>query len=119
MAHHIDLGKYGEQLGVQFLSEKQFSIIHTNWKYSRYEIDLIASKNNVLHFIEIKTRKSMRFGLPEESADQKKMEKVMRAAEQYLYKNPQWVRVQYDVLSISISADGIKEFFFIEDVYYW
>ena len=117
MASHNKLGQIGEALGKTFLEEKAFEILHLNWKYSYYEIDIIATKNNILHFIEIKTRRSERFGLPEESVDQKKIEKLMNAAEEFLYRFPEWKRIQYDVLSISLGENDVPEFFFIEDVY--
>lgn len=119
MADHNELGKYGEQLGAEYLTANEFTILQLNWKYSYYEIDIIASKNRVLHFIEIKTRKSTRFGFPEESAGRKKMEKINKAANNYMAKHPNWNRVQYDVLSISFSENGHPEFLLIEDVYFW
>ncbi|MEJ7739531.1 MAG: YraN family protein [Chitinophagaceae bacterium] len=117
MALHNELGKYGEELGKLFFTERQFNILYVNWKYSYYEIDIIASKDQVLHFVEVKTRKSDRFGLPEESVDGKKLKKLMNAAEAFLYKYPEWKRVQYDILSISFKAGNKPEFFFIEDVF--
>ena len=117
MALHNELGKYGEELGKNYLAEKEFEILHVNWRYSFYEIDIIARKNNVLHFIEVKTRRSHRFGLPEESVDTKKIKKLMNAAEEYMRQFPGWKRVQYDVLSISIGRDNTPEYFFIQDVY--
>lgn len=117
MAHHNELGKYGEQLAGIYLTEKNFIILHVNWKYSRYEIDVIASKNHVLHFIEVKTRSNNRFGFPEDSVDKKKMKRLMMAAEQYTHLHPDWKYVQYDVLSISMRKNDPPEFFFIEDVY--
>ncbi len=100
-----------------YISSNGFTILHRNWRYSRYEIDLIASKENILHFIEVKTRRSVNFGLPEENVDLKKLQHVMTAAEEFLYQNPAWKLVQYDVLSIILDKDDNAEFFFIEDVY--
>lgn len=117
MASHNILGKFGEGLAQRYLTERAFTLIHTNWKHSYYEIDIIATKENVLHFIEVKTRRSHQYGLPEESVDTKKMKKLMVAAEAYLYAHPGWKRVQYDVLAISIEKQNQPEFFFIEDVY--
>ena len=117
MASHNNLGKYGEELARLYLQERTFIVLHCNWKHSYYEIDIIASKENVLHFIEVKTRRSSHFGMPEESVDTKKLEKLMNAAEEYLYLHPEWKQVQYDVLSISIGGDNKAAFFFIEDVY--
>ena len=117
MASHNELGRIGEAMAKTFLEEQAFEILHRNWKHSFYEIDLIASKNGILHFIEVKTRRSQRFGLPEESVDQKKLEKMMNAADEFLYQFPGWERIQYDVLSISVGNNDIPDFFFIEDVY--
>lgn len=117
MASHNELGRNGETLGKTFLEKQGYEILHLNWKHSFYEIDIIAVKENVLHFIEVKTRRSHRFGLPEESVDQKKLEKMMQASEEFTYQFPQWKKVQYDVLSISILNNNNPDFFFIEDVF--
>lgn len=117
MPWHIQLGKWGEQLARTYITEKGFCILSVNWKYSRCEIDIIASREGVLHFIEVKTRSNTRFGFPEESVDKQKMKRLMRAAEQYLYLHPHWKRVQYDVLAISLGKDRSPEFFVIEDIY--
>jgi putative endonuclease len=117
MAAHNELGKFGEELGKDFLTEKNFTILFRNWKYARYEVDIIASKKNVLHFVEIKTRRGNRFGYPEESVDRKKLQCLMNAAEEFQLRFPQWKLVQYDILSISINRFNQPEFFFIEDVY--
>ena len=117
MASHNELGRHGEELGKQFLEQQNFEILHLNWKHSYYEIDVIASKNNVLHFIEIKTRRNERFGMPEESVDKKKLRKLMNAGEEFLFRFPDWKRVQYDVLSILLLAGTAPQYFFIEDVY--
>ena len=117
MSWHIELGKWGEQQARTYITEKSFFILSVNWKYSRYEIDIIASREGVLHFIEVKTRSNTRFGFPEESVDKQKMKRLMRAADHYLYLHPHWKWVQYDVLSILLSKDNSPGFFMLEDVY--
>ncbi len=117
MASHNDLGKFGEELGRKYLIETKFELLHLNWKHSYYEIDIIASKEGTLHFIEIKTRRSERFGQPEEAVDRKKFQRLMIAAEEFLYQFPSWKRVQYDILSIYIGKNNQPDFFFMEDVY--
>jgi putative endonuclease len=116
MASHNELGRYGEKLAVSYLTNAAFKILFQNWRHSYYEIDIISSRENVLHFIEIKTRRSLHFGFPEEAVDEKKLEKLMIAAEEFLYQHPQWERVQYDILSIYIGKNAAPEFLFIEDV---
>jgi putative endonuclease len=117
MALNQETGRRGEQLAEAHLVSQGFCILHRNWRFSRYEIDLIATKESILHFIEVKTRRGSNFGLPEENVDVKKLEHMMTAAEEFLYQNPQWNLVQYDVLSITLGKDDEAEFFFIEDVY--
>ena len=117
MAKHHLLGSEGEAMAVKWLQDKGFMLLHQNWRHSYYEVDIIASLENVLHFIEVKTRRSKKFGEPEESVNSKKISNLMKAGEQYQYQYPQWKRVQYDVLSITIQPDDAKEYFFIEDVY--
>jgi putative endonuclease len=117
MAAHNDFGKKGESLAAAWLLERGYALLHQNWKHSRFEIDIIAKKENILHFIEVKARRSNRFGFPEESVDKKKMQNLMNAAEAFQFRFPEWKRIQYDVLSVNVNPDGSIEFFFIEDVY--
>ena len=117
MAKHNRTGNEGEVLGAEHLMGLGYSILYKNWRHSHWEVDIIASKNNTLHFIEIKTRKSKRFGQPEDKVGKKKMENLINAAEQYLYLYPQWNRIQFNILSISIITNKPIEYFLIEDVY--
>ena len=116
-APHIETGKAGEALGVIYLQANGFLIQAINWRHSRWEVDAIATKNNTLHFIEIKTRRSKKFGLPEERVGKKKIQNLINAAEEYLHINPQWQRIQFDILSILIIKNKEIEYLFIEDVY--
>lgn len=117
MAGHNETGKTGELLAAAWLKENQYNILYVNWRYSHYEIDIIASRNDILHFIEVKTRSSIAFGYPEESVSKKKFGSLMNAAEEFLAKYPEWTRIQYDVLSITKLKDQPVEYFLIEDVY--
>ena len=110
-------GRNGEDLAVAYLQQHDFTILERNWRYARVEIDIIASKNNVLHFIEVKTRTSTRFGLPEESVSVKKMEQLKKGAEEYQYRNSQWKDIQFDVLAINISKSD-TQYWLNEDVYF-
>lgn len=117
MANHHLTGKNGEELARLYLERNDFIILHTNWRYSYYEIDIVAHKAGVLHFIEVKTRRSLHYGFPEESVSDQKMERLMTGAEAFLNQHPEWNRIQYDVLAINIWKNNNPEFFFIEDVY--
>lgn len=117
MANHNITGKNGEVLALAYLTRNRFVILHTNWRHSHYEIDIIAHRDDILHFIEIKTRRSLKFGYPEESVTKKKLENLMNGAEAFLCQYPQWKRIQYDILSVNLWKNRNPEYFFIEDVY--
>jgi putative endonuclease len=116
MAHHNETGKLGEDLAAEWIIAQGYELLHRNWKYSYYELDLIAAKEAVLHFIEVKTRTSAIYGHPEEDVTSKKLERLMNAGEEYQAQYPQWKRVQYDILSIRLHKYKAPEYFFIEDV---
>ncbi|MBO9632493.1 MAG: YraN family protein [Chitinophagaceae bacterium] len=118
MAQHNETGKIGEDRAAGWFERMGYKILHRNWTYRKYEIDIIASKDNMLHFIEIKTRTSHHFGYPEEAVSRKKMENMMKCAEHYQQLDPQWNRIQYDILSITLHRDGNADYFLIEDIYY-
>ena len=80
------IGKFGQQLAGQFLKERNYQILAENFYTQEGEIDLVAQKQGQLIFIEVKTRLSDKFGLPEEAIDQRKKEKLYQTALKYLEK---------------------------------
>lgn len=117
MAKHNETGAYGEELAVKYFRERGYEIRHCNWRHKHWEVDIIASRADKLHFIEIKTRRSLHFGLPETSISRKKIQNLLNAASVYLELYPEWKKIQVDVLSITLEGQEVKEFFLIEDVY--
>lgn len=117
MAQHNVTGNTGEALAATYLLANGYNILHQNWRHSHWEVDIIAEKKSILHFIEVKTRRSKKFGYPEESVSTKKIQNLINAAEQFLYLQPQWKRIQFDILAITILKDEPVEYFLIEDVY--
>ena len=67
MATHIDIGKAGEKLAEQYLAENDYTILHRNWRFGHDEIDIIATKHNMVHFVEVKYRSSNFHSHPEEA----------------------------------------------------
>ncbi|WP_207510314.1 YraN family protein [Longitalea luteola] len=114
---HHDTGKKGEDMAVTYLQQLNFTILHRNWRHARYEIDVIAARDNILHIIEVKTRTNLLFGHPEESISKKKINYMLKCARAYMYLNPQWREVQYNILSITLLPNQPPDYFFIEDVY--
>jgi|SRR5882757_2598662 len=117
MHHHIDLGRKGEELAAGWLTAKGFVILQRNWRYGRYEVDIIASRSNILHIIEVKSRRSSSYGRPEESISQRKFQNLMLGAAGWLVKYPHHQRLQYDVMAIDLRRGAEPEITLFEDVY--
>jgi putative endonuclease len=116
MTQHIDSGKLGEQLAEAYLLQRNYTVLHRNWRHSRHEIDIIALQNDVLHFVEVKLRSSKTFGMPEDNVTKKKFKFLKQAADEFLFQHPQYRHAQFDILSINVVGEE-KEYFFIEDVF--
>ena len=117
MASHNTFGAEGEKLAEAWLRERGYEILHLNWRYSHYEIDIIASKNNILRIIEVKCRNASPFGHPEDSVTRRKFKNLQRAADEFLFRNPGHQWVQYEILSITFHKNRDPEFFLLEDVF--
>lgn len=117
MSKQQQTGKTGETLAISYLQQQGFIVLHQNWRHRRYEVDIIASKQETVHFIEVKTRTNKTYGNPEESVTTKKINNLLKAANAFQQQHPQWQRIQLDVLSILMEPTGEATYFFIEDVY--
>lgn len=118
MNNNKTTGNKGEDMAAAWLKQNGFLVIERNWRFKYWEVDIIASKGNRLHFFEIKTRRSNKYGNPEESISTEKMNNLKNAAEEYQYAHPEWKYVQFDVLAITIIYNEPVEYFLIEDVYF-
>ena len=116
-AQHLHTGKLGEDLAVDFVIAKGFKVLQRNWRYRRCEVDIIASKENILHFFEVKTKTGLQIALPEANVSAKKLDKLKEAAEAYLFSFPEWKLIQFNVIAITLFTGRQAEIFFIEDVF--
>jgi putative endonuclease len=105
LAHHNKLGKDGELIALMFLQKKGFSILKTNWRFQKAEVDIIAQDNNFLVFVEVKTRGSSKFGKPEDAINENKIALYKDAAEGYLEQYLIEAEIRFDIVSIIIEKD--------------
>lgn len=82
-----NIGKSGEDMAVQYLLDKGYSIIKRNFRVPRGEIDIIAKDNGILVFVEVKNYSYKNFYLPMYSITERKKRMIRRTAEEYLYRN--------------------------------
>lgn len=98
-------GDLGEETAADFLRRNGYDIIERNYRHRRGEIDIVASENGVLVFVEVKYRRSRRFGAPEEAVTPAKQELLRRTAEGYAVEREIGEReCRFDV--VAVTADG-------------
>lgn len=120
MAEHNELGKIGEELAVDFLTEKGYEILETNWTFQKAEVDIIAQKGNVLAIVEVKTRSSSDFGSPQDFVKPKKIQLIVKAINEYVIANDLDVEVRFDIIAIlaknnKFELEHLEEAFFYFD----
>lgn len=100
MADHNDLGKLGEEMAVEFLQKEGYEILETNWTFQKAEVDIIAKKENTLAIIEVKTRSSLDFGLPQDFVKPKKIQLLVKAVNEYVVANDLDIEVRFDIIAV-------------------
>lgn len=100
MAEHNELGKFGEEMAVAFLEKEGYTILETNWTFQKAEIDIIAQKENILAVVEVKTRSSLDFGLPQDFVKPKKIQLLVKAVDEYVSSQDLDVDVRFDIIAI-------------------
>lgn len=99
--HRQRLGKWGEEAAAAYLTGNGFEILAENLRTPYGEIDLLARKDSVLVFVEVKTRSNRAYGEPEAAITEKKKAHMLAAAEAYLQSHPdQTSDWRVDVISI-------------------
>ena len=117
MSHNNVQGRLGENAATDFLLTENYEILEKNYRYRRAEIDLIARKNNTLIFVEVKLRKSDKFGFPEEAVSVRKQELFLEAAEHYIEKVNWQQDIRFDIIAITRNQ-GSLNIHHIEDAFH-
>jgi putative endonuclease len=110
-------GADGEETAAAFLSEKSFSIIERNYRFGKYgEIDIIAGREKLVIFVEVKSRNSMRFGGALYSIGSKKKQSIKSTARAFMQSHPLYndpaLTFRFDMIAVSgESIDWIEDIF--------
>ena len=103
------LGKKGEDIAAAFLEKKGYNILFRNYKCSFGEIDIIAKHKKILSFIEVKTRSTKKYGLPQEAVTSVKQTKISRVALEFVQRYKMDNRAaRFDVVSVQSLNDGYE-----------
>lgn len=116
MTDKIKTGNKGEELAANFLVNNGYEIVARNYRYKHAEIDLIVKKEQLLIFVEVKTRSSSAFGEPETFVTPKKAAKVLEGAEQFMIENQWHGNIRFDIISVKTGVTSIIDHF--EDAFH-
>ena len=117
-----EIGAFGEQFTVKYLKKKGYKILEQNF-HSRFgEIDIIASKNGIIAFVEVKTRGENAIYSPREAVDFYKQQKCVKTAQMYLVQNSVQLQPRFDVSEVLLENRGdsklkVKEHNYIENAF--
>ncbi|RYY63279.1 MAG: hypothetical protein EOO12_12670 [Chitinophagaceae bacterium] len=117
MALHNERGKNAEVLAASWLERSGYRILDTNWRYGHLEIDVIALKDGIPHFVEVKYKSGGRFGPPELKVNKQKFRNISNAASAWLRRYPHFRDMRIDILAITELPGKEPEYFFIRNVF--
>jgi putative endonuclease len=100
MAKHHEFGKEGELAALDFLREKGYIVVDTNYLHHPYEVDIIALDGEVLVFVEVKTRQTDAYGHPVEFITGKKEQHLIKVADYYLQYRMPGREGRFDVITL-------------------
>ncbi len=100
----LDVAKLGEKFAVEHLKTQGYQILAQNYRFQRGEIDLVAQDGERIVFVEVKTRRSLKFGLPQAAVTRRKQRQISKIALAYLQaQNLLNAPCRFDVIAIYLS----------------
>jgi putative endonuclease len=111
-------GKASEARASRWLQQRGYCLVIPNYHCRFGEIDLIATKDGLLVFCEVKQRRSDRFGSPAAQVDRQKHNRIIKTANHFLTHNPRFAhyQIRFDLISFGSENRWIKAAFFEEDL---
>jgi putative endonuclease len=104
MMNRKNIGTAAEEEAAHYLRANGYEILARNWRWQRYEIDLITKKEETLVFVEVKTRRNEKFGYPEEFLSAAQEERIYLAAEAYCDEHAWRGAIRFDIIAILQNA---------------
>lgn len=107
MAEHIEKGKKSEEIAADWLENEEYEIISTNFRFNKKEIDIIARKEDLLIFVEVKSKSFWSDENPGDIVTFKKQKFLIRAAEAYMMCNGIDMDTRFDVVFVIYKDEEI------------
>lgn len=119
MKPHQKTGQIGEALAKAYLEGLGMEIVAEGYRFKRVELDLIArTTNNCLVFVEVKTRRGMRWGHPSGAVSASKESNISKAAVAYMREVGHTWEVRFDIIAILLHQDGTHTLEHLEDAFF-
>ncbi len=100
------IGIIGEDIAKNYLLDNGYKILERNFRVKSGEIDIIAQLNQIIVFIEVKSRSSNRYGLPYEAVDYRKQQKIIKAAQNYInFKRLTNYQYRFDIIEVYLNIN--------------
>ncbi len=111
-------GKLGEDCAAKFLEAEGYTIVARNFRIRSAEIDIIARRDELIIFVEVKARSSIRHGLPAEAVNLRKQKKIIEAAGVFLQdENFCDCACRFDVVEVYLRGELVEEINHIENAF--
>ena len=118
MSRQKIFGKLGEDAAAKFLEVQGYKILARNFRIRSAEIDIIAQKDDVIVFVEVKARSDIRHGLPSEAVTVRKQKKIIEAAGVFLQdENFSECACRFDVVEVYLRGELVEEINHIENAF--
>ena len=109
MAAHNDMGHKGEDMAAEYLQQKGYCILDRNWtNKGRKELDIVATNDDIIIFVEVKTRKAGSIATPISAVDDRKQHRIVLAADSYLKSHHIDLPFRFDVIGIVYNAEASR-----------
>lgn len=106
MAARNNLGKEGEAEAREFLIAREYQILHTNWRWHHFELDIVARQGEELVIVEVKTRSADFLISPEEAVDSAKIRRIVTAADAYIRYFDISLPARFDIITLIKEREG-------------
>lgn len=117
MAEHNILGKCGEDIAAEYLEAKGYEVLDRNWRSGHKELDLVARQGDTLVVVEVKTRRNAEYGDAQDAVDDRKIRRIVSAADAYVRLKRIDLDVRFDIVTIT-GENGTNSIEHIEEAFF-
>ena len=118
MAERNETGKQGESIAKQYLEENGYKVLETNWRFHRFELDIIATDGKELIIIEVKTRSDNYLIAPERAVDKGKIRRIVTASDAYARMKGITMPIRFDIICLIKKGASLNVEDHIEDAFF-